>query len=165
MLEKLPQASNDSPSTRPLTKQQTMRSPSVHLVLISARKYRDTLPRNENSGEVVSWFPPDIETFVLAPRIDQKLPSVVSSLLSKRDFKRVLVASSWYVRWRASGSGPEKAVCILEKLLKPSRNRIRYTIKYGSEIRTLGSAVYIISQHPHHSATEHRRLRGIPINT
>jgi len=147
MLEKLPQASNDSPSTRPLTKQQTMRSPSVHLVLISARKYRDILPRNENSGEMTSWFPPDTKTFVLAPRIDQKLPSVVSSLLSKRDFERVLVTSSWYVRWRASSSSPEKAVCILEKRLVGNQDRIRYSQVWVQRPRHRGSAVYIISQH------------------
>lgn len=67
MLEKLPQALNETPSTRPLTKPQTMRSRSVCLVSMVALKWRERVGRILLSS--VSWTP-ERETAVLLP-VDQ----------------------------------------------------------------------------------------------
>jgi hypothetical protein len=66
MLAKLPHALNDSPSTRPLTNPQMMRTISVCVVSILVRKCRDRVERS-----VVSSTVPERETFVLAP-VDQR---------------------------------------------------------------------------------------------
>lgn len=63
MLEKLPQALNDNPSTNPLTNPQITNSTSVHAVSTSALKYRLIL---DQPSESVSWLPTESETLALS---------------------------------------------------------------------------------------------------
>lgn len=91
ILEKLPHALNDSPSTKPPTNPHIIRGISVCVVSMSARKWREIVEQTVLSSGV--WLP-ERDTAVLPP--EDQMPGVYlnSSLgRSKREF--AVVNSVW----------------------------------------------------------------------
>lgn len=99
ILEKLPHALNDSPSTKPLTNPHIIRGISVCLVSIFARKWREIVePTVLSSGVCL----PEIDAAIL--HLEDQMPGVYlnSSLgCSNREF--AVVKSVWLME-RASGA-------------------------------------------------------------
>lgn len=97
MLEKLPQALKESPSTSPLTNPQMMRRMSVYAVLMFARKCLDRAVSTGCFSVRVPWFP-DRDTVVLPPTDHIPAGSLVSS--SNRDIEGdTTVCGSQYIIW------------------------------------------------------------------